>query len=258
MREIPILFNAEMIKAILDGRKTMTRRIVYPQPIIDNDSGFVFDGKYKKQYSIRNWQERFIDDWSRWMPEDLIWVKEAHYRFGSWKKNGLTKTGKQKWRFVADKGFENFLFIDNPPNMVEKNSCRRLGWYKRSPLFMPKEFARIWLEVGSIKLERVREISEDDILKEGVRIPVSQNNGILLRLGEESSAWNFMPEQWQIDQQVENRGKEKYKPTQHDFLFAHWAELWCDINGRESWDQNPYVWVIGFKILIIPGKPVGE
>jgi len=236
-----------MVRATLDGRKKMTRRIINPQPIIDHDSGFVFDGKHRVQYGIHNWENEFIDDWSRWMPEDTMWVKESHYRFGSWKKNGLTKTGKQKWRFKPDSGVPNLRFPDDPPIKVQKNSDRTLGWYKRPSLFMPRHAARTWLQVIEIRVERLQEISEEDAITEGIDQEkhefemMAYPDGVVETFDPTPAIW-----------QRKNYLKTKETGTAHYQNFSaseSFKTLWESINGEESWEQNPWVWVISFKVL---------
>jgi hypothetical protein len=130
-KEIPILFSTDMVLAILAGRKTMTRRIINPQPIVDQDSGYTFDGKHKKQYDIHNWQDQFIDDFSRWMPGDLLWVRET-FSFALFAdgERYLYKATNDQWRDYRG------------------NSSK---W--KPSIHMPKEAARIWLEVTDIRVE---------------------------------------------------------------------------------------------------------
>ncbi|TMI67948.1 MAG: hypothetical protein E6H09_23520 [Bacteroidetes bacterium] len=235
-KEHPILFSTPMVQAILEGKKAKTRRIIKHQPIIDQDSGFVFDGKHRKQYDIHNWQERFIDDFAKWMPDDWLWVRETY----SWDYKEYPERTEKFYYYKANTS-DNFLAS---------------GEKWKPSIFMPRVAARIFLEVTNVKVERLHDISDADIISEGVRVPVSEEGGVFFKLGVENSAYRFMPEQWQIDRHVENRGKEIYTPTEHDLLFAHWAELWCEINGRESWDANPWLWVIEFKVLSTTGKPL--
>jgi hypothetical protein len=235
-----------MVQAILDGRKTMTRRIIKPQPDPDSDGP-----EFIPVAPMLDWEEYYMDIWKPWHWEtsegesiqkfcpygkenSLLYVRET------WQKSYNEK--KDKWDYIYKAN--GYYFDEDGPTK----------W--KPGIHLPKEGSRIWLEVSDIKAERLQDISDEDILREGIRIPVSpQDGGILLSLGEEHSAWYFMPEQWQIDQYVENRGKEKYTPTEHDFLFAHWAEKWCEINGVESWNSNPWVWAISFKVLSTTGKP---
>lgn len=144
-KDHPILFSTPMVQAILERRKTQTRRIIKPQPIIDQDSGFVFDGKHRKQYDIHCWMNQFIDDFSRWMPGDLLWVRET------W---GWVPTGKgEKIGYKATHS--------EPMHNKWKPS-----------IHMYKECARIWLEVTDINVERLHEISEVDAIAEGVKSTV--------------------------------------------------------------------------------------
>ena len=213
MRERPILFNPEMVKAIQEGRKTMTRRIITPQPknewteimpVIEvgwNTSLFFF-------YNPND----FDDGDDRRCPYgevgDFLYLKEAHYRYGQWYMNGFSKTGRQKWRFASPDNMP-FRYIDNPPDIVRPNSYRSLGWYKRSPLFMPKKYARYWYEITGIRAERLNEISLEDIWKEGILEII-------------------------------------YNPLRDRALFK---ALWDSINAAigYSWDSNCWVWVIEFK-----------
>jgi hypothetical protein len=168
MREHSMLFKPEMIRLITEGIKTQTRRA--------NDRPM--------------------------RPGDRIYIKEGHYRFGMWKKNGQTKTGRQKWRFHPDESLPNFKYLDDQPWKVEKNTHRSLGWFKRSPLFMPKTFARHWLEIMDVKHERLHDISEQDARQEGCR-----------------------------------RGIYGFRL------------LWIKINGEDSWNANPMVRAVTFKLL---------
>lgn len=225
-----------MVKAILAGRKTMTRRIVKPRP---DDDGLHNHTKFpvSLQSDLEGWWGT-VDDTGESRefncrygnPGDHLWVRETWFLM-------QTDTGYDipgRYRYKADK--------DYTTHEVCKPS-----------IHMPKEAARICLELANVKVERLHDISEEDILKEGVRVPCS-DNGIMFKAGEENGAWEFMPEQWKLDRHVTNRGKEKYVHKNFDFLFAHWAELWCEINGRESWNENPWVWVVEFKVLSTTGK----
>lgn len=234
-KETPILFSTLMILAILAGRKTMTRRIIKPQPIIDNDSGYVFDGNHHFAANIHNWKETFTDHFSRWMRDDLIWVKETFYAYGHWTSITDTNTSKTEWTFRDLTIIKNLKhqYADNPPEKVYRRNDRKLGWYKRPSLFMPKEAARIWLEVTDIKVERLQDISEEDAIAEGVdKHPYNGMKG-----------WEY-----------------RYKNYQHTtsaVLYAKnsFSTLWRSINGGESWGANPWVWVVSFKVLSTVGKP---
>lgn len=204
MKEHPILFSTQMVQAILEGRKTQTRRIIKPQPIIDQDSGFVFDGRHTQQYDLHNWRYQFVDDFSRWMPEDRLWVRE--------------KTGD----------YQNRMF-DLPPVYRTEIPDDRAGFYKWHPsIHMKKQYARIWLEVTDIRVELIQEISEADAIAEGISPEVTGDY-----LFEN---YNKVGYRW-------IKAKESYR------------SLWESINGKESWEVNPWVWVIDFNVLSTSGKP---
>lgn len=218
-KEIPILFSTPMVQAILDGRKTMTRRVIkFPKGWVPLDNAWDW-------VALQDFYPKWHCPYGK--HGDLLWVREAHYRYGRWVKNGATKTGKQKWRFTPDSGFPNIRYQDNPPAKVEKISYRGTGWYKRSSLFMPKDIARIWLEVTGVRVERLQEISEKDAKAEGVE----QNR---------DGSWHdyISPDRlWQ----------DAAKPS--------FQSLWMNINGEGSWEANPWVWVIEFKVVSKTGKP---
>lgn len=214
MKERPILFSTFMVQAILEGRKTQTRRVIKPQP--DNEPYFA--GKLNMWYAEN--KPKGLSDCPYGQPGDLLWVREKTIR------NNNSNT---YWP-VADGYIKTADYEKTIPS-----------------IHMPKAAARIWLKVKDVRVERLQDISENDIIAEGVRIPVNGPNNVVFVLGEENSAISFLPER-----------KEGEKYTQFQLLKAFWAELWCKVNGRKSWDANPWVWVVEFEVVSRCGKPIFE
>ncbi len=232
----PILFSTAMVQAILNGNKTITRRLVKPQPRLQGDGArtisierisdegdFVdYDGKiFKFPYGKVG---------------DLLWVKETHYAFGTWKVNGTTKKGKLKYRFKLqddesiDFDKEVKIMKETYTLDVQPNS-NKLGanWYKRSSLFLQKKHARIWLKIEEIRVERLQEISEEDARAEGVEFIEHY----------ETKKPFFKDYSYYTDCPLSDCGG--FYQAKHSF-----QSLWRIINGKESWKANPWVWVIKF------------
>jgi hypothetical protein len=215
MKFHPILFSTEMVKAILAGRKHMTRRIIEPQPVYDCESGRVFDGKHKRSpFDMHNWREPFADYFSKWIVGDVLWVRETI--FSDRDKNALYK---------AD---ESFVYLNNEPKLYDTID---ISYFtdKRNyvpGIHMPKTACRIFLQIKSVKVESLQEISEADAITEGIESSISGNGRIVYK--------HYL--------------KPKYGPSPiHSF-----QTLWESINGPESWNANPWVWVIEFEQISKP------
>lgn len=234
-KEHPILFSTSMVQAILEGRKTMTRRVVKNNKLNIYIDDFSF-GKTaftpENHVSVRgkwideNKEERYGESFIKYpfgSKGDKLWVKELHYRYGKWNKNGTTKTGKQKWIFKPDNFFTAVMYFDLQPAVIEKNSYRKTGWYKRNSLFMPKEACRVFLEITNIKVERLQEISEEDAIKEGIRTGLTEGYRM---------TYDYMRKEFVL-----------YDPI------GSYKSLWQSIHGEGSWQKNEWVWVIEFFLL---------
>lgn len=206
MKDIPILMSVPMASASFAELKTMTRRVVKEPICIDRetyaDAGLTWYGNY----GVRN-------PCPYGETGDRLWVKESHYAWGHWEHIGVTKSGKsKKWAFVYDG--RNVCF-DKPSSFCSSRCKPYPGtsqWYKRNSLFMPKWAARTWIERTETRIERLCDIPNEDIVKEGVCADCSRND-------------------------------PNCKP------YYCWRYLWEKINGEESWNNNDWVWVIGFKKL---------
>jgi hypothetical protein len=141
--EKPILFCGDMVRAILDGRKTMTRRIAkgVPDPthwVEQNE-----DGSFAFMYGIYGdgWMgDASIDIMPRYQVGDILWVRETFTEFHN---------PEHCYKYKADG-------IDYAP------------W--RPSIFMPKEATRIWLKVTDVRCEGLQDITEEDAIAEGIRI----------------------------------------------------------------------------------------
>ncbi len=231
MKFIPILFSTPMVQAIQEGRKTITRRMAKLELInkepdnlryVCNTNDDYFIDRPAIKYDDRVWYQwhRFNTNEFTYVVRcpykigDILWVRETFYAFGKWVKNGKTKSGKQKYKFIdctSSNGF-SYQYADtvkeniNPLGISTKKDGV-IRWYKRPSLFMPKAACRIFLKITGVKVERVQSITGIDAVKEGVRSRLPEN-GI----------------------------------AQQEF-----ADLWQSINGVDSWYSNPLVWCISFE-----------
>ena len=228
MKFRPILFSTPMVQAIISGSKVQTRRVIKPQPVLGNGD---WDSRNIKQVEgkfvpfMQHTEHKSI----KYKIGDVLWVRESHFQYGMWMKNGKTKTGKQKWKFVKDKALTSVAYMDNPPKEVLKNSNREvLGWFKRSSLFMPKEACRLFLKIKNIRVERLQDISQRDCFEEGIEVT-----------------------------ELGCRNYDKSYPVK-EFIgggteaIRSFKSLWQYINGEESWNSNPWVWVIQFERIDKP------
>lgn len=230
MKEHPILFSTQMVQAILEDRKTMTRRVIKVSP------ESIYKGLNTKG------RHEFCDfsggyQWIKSVPPkykvgDILWVRETHYRYGVWKKNGLSKAGKQKWKFHADKQFAEVRYFDNPPEVIQKKT-RSVGWYKRSSLFMPKWACRLYLEITDIKIECLRDISGQDAILEGIESAVYEGKTYYKDYIEDKTPKDGIP----------------YFPSRRNPVIS-FQTLWGSINTFESWKENPWVWVLSFRKIV--------
>ncbi len=140
MSEKPILFSGPMVKAILEGRKSMTRRVLKPQPNMMNGGKPMNDGR--GSYSVEGGWKRLP-----YAPGDVLWARETWWHFDP---HGVLYTDtKPSYRADGEIDFEK-------------------GDRWRSPRFMPRWASRITLRVTAVKVERLQDISKEDALAEGI------------------------------------------------------------------------------------------
>lgn len=229
-KQIPILFSTPMVQAVLEDRKTMTRRLKGLDKIYWN-SNHSFNGM-EDEYAIFHNGDCTSQPFKVYCPYgqsgDIIWVRESFYAYGYWVLNG-----EGKWRFhdCTKQYQENYLFMNCPPVKIQEGRNGGIGWYKRPSIHMPKDAARIWLEVTKVIPERLHSITEQDAIAEGVEIIHKSEVAVYRRYDL----------------------KEKLGTTNPVYSFK---TLWIFINGPESWEANPWVWVVSFKVLSKTGKPI--
>lgn len=203
MRERPILFSAPMVRAILEGRKTQTRRVVKPQPDwVLNGSPYRFNAKESRRNQDRQYDE-ILDPYG--YRGDRLWVRETWCEESA--ATGCPDDGGTLYR-ATDTGWDE--------------EGTGLRW--RPSIFMPRSRSRITLEVMAVRVERLCEISAGDAAAEGV-----EGN---------DKYWPVCKPQW-LDYLT-----NEYS---HSLPRSSFRSLWESINGAESWEANPWVWVVEFR-----------
>lgn len=220
MKERPILFSGPMVLAILEGRKTQTRRIVKPQPF---ENGRLFGPELYQPVEYDRHGEMvpgksiygaYSED-GEWgvkcpygAPGDRLWVKETFFVDTAMKKIGSSMMDDLYYRADGE-----------CCQQIPECACAEVGKPKWRPsIHMPRWASRITLEVTSVRIERLQEISEQDAMAEGAK--------------KFKGKYHFL-DSWE--------GELEKTPQ------AAFRKLWNQINGPDAWDQNPWVWVVEFK-----------
>lgn len=234
MKSHGVLFTAPMVRALLDGRKSQTRRLLAPaNSLLD---GYGVGSVLKQDWLMLNWHKAWLDHgpspagnrgpywhvrmpprrsfpdetWHRVYPRiqagDEIWAKENYKHYAN--SYGGVCTPTANVIYAADDSSAQ-IPLEDPP--VRKN------WETWQPsLLMPRWCARIVLEVISVRSERLNDISPEDALAEGIS--------------------HYIP-----DAAAKWLGEREADPVKE------YRDLWESINGENSWLINPFVWVYDFK-----------
>lgn len=213
-KERPILMNGAMVRATLAGSKTQTRRIMNPVPqMVTDKRTAAWEGPPEALMDL-------LDKTGRACPfgkvGDRLYVRETFVQ--GWPMDPIT---------------DRFLQFDAEGNELPKKTWYRAtdninwsdddGWETNIPwkpsIHMPRAASRILLEIFSVHIERLQDISEADAIAEGIE---PMGNGL-----------------WRL------YGSKSVNSTYSTRL--SFQSLWESINGPGSWDANPWVWVVEFK-----------
>ncbi|MDW5499902.1 hypothetical protein R6Y99_08885 [Pseudomonas lundensis] len=194
MKERPVIFNGEMVRAILDGRKTQTRRPI-KFPLLDKNMGCELSGnELAGEVRAGNYSNVPFGQVG-----DRLWVREAYQgplfefdQMGTYLEDTSKFERPEFCEYRADGG--------KTPEYYDADDNLRFGW--KPSIHMPRWASRITLEITGVRVERLQEISETDAIAEG--------------------------------------------GTEH-FNIDWFGPLWASIYGVDSWNANPWVWVIEFK-----------
>ena len=190
MKQHGVLFTKENRLAIRADRKTMTRRIPASfKNINEHPDEWVFyqftriKGVFVAVFNSLVSQEiRYVK--IPWAVGDELYIKEPHYLYGFW---GIEEIkGKSRAVFHSNRGVCPKYPDSNPASFDVSPNKATVGFFLRSPLFMPKWAARDWLRVTNLKVERLQEISEEDCVAEGITTVWPKNESC----GEYVHLWN--------------------------------------------------------------------
>jgi hypothetical protein len=157
----PILFSARMVRALLAGPKTQTRRVMKPQPT-EGPLGWLWDGAAHIHWSLSNISPaEAVHACPYGQPGDRLWVRETFKYAEHW--NGGACCASEVVGFKADGAW---LSRGQPFNMAAVPNLPESAW--RPSIFMPRWASRILLEVTEVRVQRVQDISEEDAKAEGV------------------------------------------------------------------------------------------
>lgn len=208
----PILSNTEMVRAILDGRKTCTRRIVKPQQLMGmlpdkckNGAPEEFLKEKKlmfKPYCDMTDAELIMTAYKApYQPGDILYARETWQYLYELDGNEQIIEGTGKYYYAATDTIPFDTYVD-----ASGVTHERVPW--KPSIHMPKEVARIWLKVTDVRVERLQDMTDDDAEAEGC-------------FDYTSTALGF-PDVW--DSTIKKSDIDRY-----------------------GWDANPWVWVIEFE-----------
>nr|DAF66239.1 MAG TPA: hypothetical protein [Caudoviricetes sp.] len=224
----PILFNTEMVRAIMDGRKSCTRRLVKPQPDEKHTFplGFVIDSTDKKkvgcfEFGINEYGGSIQYAKPPYQPGDILYVRET------WQYLYELDGNEQ---VIEDTGKYYYAATDTIPfdTYVDENGVKHDHAPWRPSIHMPKEAARIWLKVTNVRVERLQSITVEGAIREGAEGEKCHHTN-----AGAFGCTDCMNTGW-------------IEPPQVEFMQIWGSTIKKSDIDRYGWEANPYVFVIEF------------
>lgn len=242
MKERPILFSAEMVRALIDGHKTQTRRVVKWKPLPGEErTNLGYSGMSVGDYCTGAPDSGKVLYCRR---NGGVWhqiTEPVHCPYGA---AGDRLWVRETWMPSIDvEGDVRYAADYDAAGLAHMRSIQR--W--RPSIHMPRRASRITLEVADVRVERIREIALHDTLAEGIRIPVNARTGhpLLALTGAKHLPGDYLGKQNRDYMRMNGAPGGEFDEA--DWVRAHFAALWDNINGGGSWEQNPWVWVVTFR-----------
>ncbi len=206
MKTRPIIFQPEMVRAILDGRKSQTRRVIKPQP-------YILTGTQPDE-----WPDEYPELCPCGVPGDRFWVREAHQFISP----------DERWRPIEECNIV-YRATDEHPGFCARTYEEHMGYKEtgkdicypwRPSIHLSRKYSRLTLEITNVRVERVQDISYQDVFCEGI-----DRRNI--------------------------RSFELFGDSEHRLLVVrrHFQVLWDKMHKKSGfgWSDNPWVWVVEFK-----------
>lgn len=225
MKARPILFNGDMVRALLAGRKTQTRRVMKPKPEkVPADhprpghwwSSNVVQSMVHIEAELQNqqggWEGLAANVCPHGKEGDLLWVRETWIQKGRYVMPAWPEAEQEDATWSGSKNIHYSADGEGPDSREDG----RVVWRKRPSIHMPRWASRLTLRITDVRVERLQEISEEDAKAEGCDNSKSEEAATV--------GW--------------------YEKPRKAF-----RRLWERINGSESWSANPWVWVIEFEVI---------
>lgn len=230
MKERPIIFSEPMVRAILAGKKTQTRRTIAPQPTHAQHHKWHRKLVYEGEHRLWCWKEHTFENlWDEGIREsdrarlaalnphgvagDRLWVRET------WQAWRQTNVEYDEWEVEGDQGRIR-------DSRIEYASTSESTGPWRSPIHMPRWASRITLEITEVRVQRLQDLSEKDAWAEGI----DDVDGLI----DDASI----------------RRAARAAGCSHEDAKATFGALWDEINGKRApWASNPWVWAITFRRL---------
>ena len=232
MKERPILFSGPMVRALLEGRKTQTRRVVR---ITHRTPGTALC----LEPAIGTPDPKAAAELCPYgVPGDRLWVRETWQLVSEQSSVDPNACGSRPRNWDPDGNRQDgeacAVFAADGPLVPQRE-----GWdtkWKPS-IHMPRWASRLTLEITSVRVESLQEVSEADAKAEGL-VTLTKDGGRTWKYGmadrdglpgTDNDGWEWRD--WSADPR------------------AAYRRLWSDINGPDSWNANPWVWVVEFKVV---------
>ena len=196
-----ICFTENMFNAVIDGRKTQTRRLIKLKQ--DHEVLFSWFNEELDCYCLET--KKAIIYKPRYKSGEKVYIKEPYW------------TGHDH-----DTGKENVVYKYGA-TYIPENVVKKMNW--KSPRFMPERYARYFIEITSVRCERVQNILYTDARKEGIKMRVAATHP------------------YEMIYQIPEM------PNYYDTYRQAYAAMFDSIYGKGNWDSNPYVFVYNFKLL---------